>query len=61
MNTPIGMIETKTRVYAKNNIQRAFNHAIKKYSEYEKVWASIGVKQEKLMTDQERVKREGRY
>ena len=51
----------KASTHAKNNMQRAFNRAIKKYSEYEKVWASIGVKREKVETEQERVYKSGRY
>jgi hypothetical protein len=54
-------ITKKASTHAKNNMQRAFNRAIKKYSEYEKVWASIGVKREKVETEQERVYKSGRY
>lgn len=45
----------------KTNMERAFYRALKKYAKYEAVWASVGVKREKVETEAERVKREGRY
>lgn len=57
MNT----ITKKSTTHTKNNMTKSFNKVISKLNEYEKVWASIGVKREKVETEAQRVKREGRY